>query len=261
MNIVLLAQEEPAYMGPMLAKLLEAEKKNVKLVVVAPLRGAGERRDSMFHRLEDLASALLIFGTEGTAHILWRRIIFSARNLHWISSDCYSIGRAARRMGLPVFRTRNVNDNACLEAIRRKAPDIIINQTDQYIRKELLRIPKKGLINRHGSLLPKNRGRLASFWSHIDGEYGVTVHYVNSTIDGGPIIYQQKLKLDPTQNYHRIISQIFEASDKIISRSLRKVENQKFKAKKQLPCGSIHQFPSLKDALKYRRILSKRRCR
>ena len=50
--------------------------------------------------------------------------------------------------------------------LRALAPDLVLNQSERLLRREVLSIPRLGFINRHASLLPRVRGRLAGFWSH-----------------------------------------------------------------------------------------------
>ncbi len=259
MNVALLAQEEPAYVGPMLIEFMQRERQHIGFVAVAPMRGAGARTDTVMHSLEDTLSTILIFGADGMKHLLKSRAAYKTRNADDAQGDCSSITRAATRLHIPTIEIASVQDPALRTALHDMAPDVIMNQTEQYIDKELRNLPKKGVINRHGSLLPKHRGRLASFWSHIDGEYGVTIHYVTAKIDAGPIIYQKRLNLDPTASYHHIISEIFRASSAALSEGLRRVEDPGFMPTPQPIEGVQHPFPTLRDALRYRRILHLRR--
>lgn len=70
--------------------------------------------------------------------------------------------------------------------------DLIINQNQNILKKELLSIPKIGVINRHNALLPKNMGRLTPFWVLYKGEKvsGVSIHFVTEELNAGDIIVQ-----------------------------------------------------------------------
>jgi UDP-4-amino-4-deoxy-L-arabinose formyltransferase/UDP-glucuronic acid dehydrogenase (UDP-4-keto-hexauronic acid decarboxylating) len=64
--------------------------------------------------------------------------------------------------------------------------------------RELLSIPPHGCINLHGSLLPAYRGRAPVNWAIINGEKetGITFHYMTEKVDAGPIISQERIKIE-----------------------------------------------------------------
>jgi methionyl-tRNA formyltransferase len=82
--------------------------------------------------------------------------------------------------------------------VRNLKPDlIVIYSMSQLIKKELIDIPKLGVINLHPSYLPEYRGANPDFWQYYNMEMnpGVTVHYVNEGEDTGDIIYQQRVHI------------------------------------------------------------------
>lgn len=78
-------------------------------------------------------------------------------------------------------------------------PDIIITCSyGQIIPEELINLPKLGCINVHASLLPKLRGGAPLHHAIIDGESktGVTIMYMDKTMDTGDIITQEEYMID-----------------------------------------------------------------
>ena len=62
------------------------------------------------------------------------------------------------------------------------------------IKKNIIDIPKNGVINTHNSLLPFNRGVHPNFWAMVEKkEYGVTIHKVTPGVDDGDIIAQTRI--------------------------------------------------------------------
>ena len=61
--------------------------------------------------------------------------------------------------------------------------------------KILWKIPQKGTINLHASLLPNLRGAAPIHWAIINGlkETGVSTFYIDENIDCGQIIEQKKV--------------------------------------------------------------------
>jgi methionyl-tRNA formyltransferase len=115
-----------------------------------------------------------------------RKLIYA--NEGWFES----VGEVALSLGLPVFKQRI--DLALLTELK---PDLIVNVSfHQIYKKDLL--DRVRIVNLHGSLLPKYRGRSVLNWAIINGEkeVGVTAHYVNEQIDEGDIICQERVQVD-----------------------------------------------------------------
>ncbi|MGE5456252.1 MAG: methionyl-tRNA formyltransferase [Ignavibacteriales bacterium] len=87
-------------------------------------------------------------------------------------------------------------------------PDIIITCAyGQIIPNELIDYPKYGCINVHASLLPKLRGGAPIHRAIINGykETGITIMYMNSSMDAGDIISQNKIEItdqDTAESLH-----------------------------------------------------------
>ena len=66
------------------------------------------------------------------------------------------------------------------------------------------------LINIHPSLLPEYPGLNTHQQAINNGDlmHGISIHYVNSNLDDGPIIAQGALKIDPNQSEAKLINRI-----------------------------------------------------
>ena len=85
-----------------------------------------------------------------------------------------------------------------LRKIIQAKPDLIlVNSYSMIIREDVLSASRLGGINVHGALLPRNRGCNPTQWAILNQEYetGVTLHQMDSGIDTGPIIDQQKIPI------------------------------------------------------------------
>ena len=107
----------------------------------------------------------------------------------------------AEEKNIEVFQPLNIKDE--YEKIIRLSPDIIITCAyGQIIPEVILKCPKYGCINVHGSLLPKLRGGAPIHHAIIDGasETGITVMYMDKKMDAGDIISQRKIKIEDEDN-------------------------------------------------------------
>ncbi len=109
-----------------------------------------------------------------------------------------SVRRLAEEHGVPVHTPDTVNTAAWIAQLAAWQPDFLFSF---YYRKilcaDILRIPRCGAFNLHGSLLPKYRGRCPVNWVliHDERESGVTLHYMEEKPDRGDIIAQRRVPI------------------------------------------------------------------
>ena len=109
------------------------------------------------------------------------------------------------------FNTREEFDQALLEQILPIEPDLVVLAGFMRIlSNDFTEVLNGKLINIHPSLLPDYPGLNTHKQAVENGDlmHGITVHYVNNQLDGGPIITQGALKIDPAQSEAKLISRI-----------------------------------------------------
>ena len=75
--------------------------------------------------------------------------------------------------------------------------------TQDILKKKLIKSVKKGIINKHASILPNSRGLLPFFWNVINNkEQGVTYHVISEKIDSGKMLLQKKIKKKNISSYN-----------------------------------------------------------
>jgi hypothetical protein len=91
--------------------------------------------------------------------------------------------------GFPVAICTNQNSPAAMERLGEWSPDLIIFTGGNILRGQLLGTPRLGVLNVHLGLLPEIRGMSSPEWSLLkDVPVGVTVHFMDSGIDTGPVL-------------------------------------------------------------------------
>ena len=99
----------------------------------------------------------------------------------------------AQAEGLPILQpTRPVGD-LFLAAVRRLEPDLgVVVAYGHVLRREVLDLPPRGLINVHASLLPRFRGAAPIQHALMEGvpETGVSIMQLDEGMDTGPVLYQ-----------------------------------------------------------------------
>ena len=109
------------------------------------------------------------------------------------------------------FNSRDEFDQALLNQILPIEPDLVVLAGFMRIlSKDFTEALSGKLINIHPSLLPDYPGLNTHKKAIENGDlmHGISVHYVNNELDGGPIITQGVLKIDPSQSETKLINRI-----------------------------------------------------
>lgn len=104
----------------------------------------------------------------------------------------------AARAGIPAFEVTRLADPATLDALAAFDADAFcVACFTKRLPAEVLRLPRLGCLNVHPSLLPRHRGPDPMFWTFRAGdrEAGVTSHLMDSGLDAGPVLLQERLPL------------------------------------------------------------------
>lgn len=180
MRIAFLTTTDPIYLPSLFERVLAAYgPKTHAVYAVAPL----------YKRQSSIAAALRYyrtFGFEGVRGLVARTVVAKAKGR--------SIASVCNKMAITYKKVRDVNDRQFLDELRAAHVDLVVSVScPQIFRSDLIRLPANGCINVHGSLLPKYRGILPSFWMLANGEKraGVSIYYVNEEIDAGELCAQR----------------------------------------------------------------------
>ncbi|MEP7145387.1 MAG: methionyl-tRNA formyltransferase [bacterium] len=133
--------------------------------------------------------------------------------------DEIQIETLCRQNNIKCYLDKKLNSKDVLDRIKQEQPDLIIASSfDQILSKQLIDIPKLGIINLHPSLLPKYRGPYPDQAVLLNGETktGVTVHFLTENLDSGNIILQKDLYISSDDNYSSLKRKIAVLSGEII---------------------------------------------
>ena len=77
------------------------------------------------------------------------------------------------------------------------------------------------ILNTHPSLLPYGRGKDPNFWAIVEQvPFGVTIHHVDATTDGGDIAFQQPIPVTWEDTGGTLYSRALTAMEELLERSL-----------------------------------------
>ena len=109
-----------------------------------------------------------------------------------------AVKQRAIDLNIPLYQFNKIKDEG-VQILKDLAPDLMITCAyGQILSQEILDIPKYGILNVHGSLLPKYRGSAPIQWSLIDGEEktGITIMKTALGMDTGDIVAKREIIID-----------------------------------------------------------------
>jgi methionyl-tRNA formyltransferase len=118
-----------------------------------------------------------------------------------------------------------INDREGLQKIRDLRPELVVASGFEHIvPKEIIDIPEEGIVNMHPSYLPYNRGSHPYIWPLIDGSpAGVSIHYMNESIDEGPVIARRKVEKKPGDTAYSLRERLMEEQANLFFESWEKI--------------------------------------
>lgn len=115
------------------------------------------------------------------------------------------------------FSSREEFEQTIINVLDKYEPNLVVLAGFMRILSELfVNKYKNKLINIHPSLLPKYKGldTHRKVLENQDDYHGVTVHFVDNTLDGGPILAQKRTLVE-TQDVKELEEKIHELEHKI----------------------------------------------
>jgi methionyl-tRNA formyltransferase len=142
---------------------------------------------------------------------------------------CNKIQDDVRKSGIPLYEGKTLKDRETYKLILSLSPDLIVVSTfRQIIPRDIISIPRLGVINIHPSLLPRYRGPTPVRWvlANKDKETGVTIHFIeDERIDAGRIISQLKLDILSGDTEGILRKKLAKLSERALSEALPLVIN------------------------------------
>jgi methionyl-tRNA formyltransferase len=166
------------------------------------------------------------------------------------SLELLPLARLARKMDLPFFAPDTPRKASFLREARALAPDLIaVAGYHRILPPSLLRLPPRGVINLHGSLLPEYRGPCPWKWAILNGETktGATVQRMSSELDRGDLLTQCDVPIDDEDTGESLFRKISAAAGPLLARTIEELEGIAPRPQDERR-ASYHGYPTDDDA-------------
>lgn len=146
------------------------------------------------------------------------------------------IKKLAKKLKLPIITTKTLKDEKIIQTIKKLNPELgVVSDFGFIIPKEVIDIPKYGILNIHPSLLPKFRGPTPIQSAILSGakSTGVSIILINQKIDAGQIVSRARVKLKQSENYQILSQHLSEIGAALLLNSIPYYITGKLKPKNQ----------------------------
>lgn len=166
------------------------------------------------------------------------------------NADFFDLSPLCLEHHIPVYYTKNINDEETIDWIKNRQPDIIYCfGISSLLKSELLKIPPMGVLGYHPALLPANRGRHPIIWAIALGlkQTGSTFFFMDDGADSGDIVSQETIEISTDDTSTTLY-------EKIINVALQQLSD----LHRQLASGNFKRLPQDNTKANYWRKRSKK---
>ncbi|MGQ9618636.1 MAG: methionyl-tRNA formyltransferase [Candidatus Aminicenantia bacterium] len=188
---------------------------------------------------------IIFFGSDEISVYPYRSIIESGINVKaLITTEEKPKGRGlkpsssqikvvAQNYGIDVLQPKKLKENEeILKILKNLNPDLgVVVAYGKIIPKEIIDIPKHGIINLHFSLLPQLRGAAPLNWAIINGmeKTGATVFFINEKMDEGDIIIQKEIEIGKRERVDQLRERIIPFGTQLLLDAIKAIEIGNYK--------------------------------
>jgi len=137
------------------------------------------------------------------------------------------VKEVALEHNIPVFQYEKIRKEDISELLNIESDIIVTCAYGQILGENVLFAKKFGVINLHGSLLPKYRGASPVQWSLINGEKetGVTVLKSEMGLDDGDILLKKVIDISEDENAITLFDKLSNLSGEVVLEALELLES------------------------------------
>jgi methionyl-tRNA formyltransferase len=137
-----------------------------------------------------------------------------------------AIKKYAVEHNLNLLQPEKLKDENFIAELKSLKADVQLVVAFRMLPEVVWHMPKMGTYNLHASLLPKYRGAAPINWAIINGEKesGVTTFKLKHQIDTGNILFQEKVKIEPTTTAGELHDKLMLVGAELILKTVSEIE-------------------------------------
>jgi len=142
----------------------------------------------------------------------------------------------AVKEGLCIFQPASMKDADFLNELSLIKPELIVVVAyGRILSERILKLPARGCLNVHASLLPKYRGAAPIPWAIINGEEftGVTTMLMDKRLDTGDILLQESIPISDKDTAETLSRKLSELGASLLLKTIKGIKEGSIKPRPQ----------------------------
>jgi len=132
---------------------------------------------------------------------------------------------AYRVGGCRVIKVRDLDSNEVVALLKQLDPDIGVIGCAGILRPEVFHAFRIGVLNIHPGQTPQYRGRSPLEWTILeDAQPGVTLHFVDSGVDTGPVVQQLEVPVEAGDDFESLYGRVYDVGIRLLVSSLERLQ-------------------------------------
>ena len=150
----------------------------------------------------------------------------SGRGLKFVPSF---VKKTALNFDIPIIEVDDIKSKEFEERLVSLEADLFVVVAFKFLPDSIINIPKYGSINIHPSLLPKYRGSSPIQYALLNGDVktGVSIIHLNSKIDSGAILGQEKIDISSISTFGEMYKKLGILSSDLIIKVINDINRKK----------------------------------
>jgi len=157
------------------------------------------------------------------------------------------VKQTADAFSIPVLQPHSLKDPEFISALQAMNAEVFVVVAFRMLPEVVWRIPPRGTINLHASLLPNYRGAAPIQWAIINGETttGLTTFFINEHIDSGAILLQKEVPIQEGWTGGDLHDALLEPGSALILETLDALDRSDLEGKPQDLTMNLKEAPKL----------------
>jgi methionyl-tRNA formyltransferase len=150
---------------------------------------------------------------------------------------------AAKAAGIPVLQPERPAGDVFVTSLRRLDPDLgVVIAYGHILRRELLTLPARGMINVHASLLPRFRGAAPIQHAILEGDgvTGVSIMQMEEGLDSGPVLLRMETPIAEMETGGELSGRLAQLGAKALLAALARLEDGTLHPERQDPATATY---------------------
>ena len=142
----------------------------------------------------------------------------------------------------------SVNDDATLMTLQNVQPDIVLVNGTRIISKKILQCTPAVFVNMHVGITPYYRGSHGGYWALYNkdaGNFGTTIHLVDTGVDTGGVLSQVHITPDNKDNFTTYPILQVAIGIEALKKVLPNIIAGKYEVKKHTEKGKMYYQPTI----------------